>query len=140
MNGTINVPCKKSTNHILLDLHIFTSLPSSTLYIPLHSASLLSNHSPTFSLSFISHFLGNKQKMETQRSKKASSSLLLWALVAGLLSQDLVSTVASSFVDQKNYYFPPPPDPNSGTPPSGLSLSLYIYIMNTFSHGLVRTE
>ncbi|KAM7497789.1 hypothetical protein LguiA_022203 [Lonicera macranthoides] len=55
-------------------------------------------------------------EMESQRSKNASSSLLLWALVAALLSQDLVSTVASSFVDQKNYYFPPT-DPHSGTPP-----------------------
>ena len=47
-------------------------------------------------------------------------SMLLWSLVAALVSQNLLMPVMSaSFEDQKNYYTP---DPHIGTPPSGLSL------------------
>ncbi|XP_062009012.1 protodermal factor 1 [Rosa rugosa] len=48
---------------------------------------------------------------------KASSSLFIWALVAGMLSHNLVIPVMSTTLeDQKNYYTP---DPGAGTPPSG---------------------
>uniref|UniRef100_A0A5B6YL83 Putative protodermal factor 1 n=1 Tax=Davidia involucrata TaxID=16924 RepID=A0A5B6YL83_DAVIN len=53
--------------------------------------------------------------MERERSKQAS--LLLWTLLAGLLSQNLLIPVMSTSVeDQKNYYSP---DPHTGTPPTG---------------------
>ncbi|CAA2954063.1 Hypothetical predicted protein [Olea europaea subsp. europaea] len=53
-------------------------------------------------------------KMERKRSKHAS--VLLWATVAALLTQNLVTPVMSSaaFEDQKNYYSP---DPGSRSPP-----------------------
>ncbi|XP_071905060.1 protodermal factor 1-like [Coffea arabica] len=55
--------------------------------------------------------------MERKRSK-LQASLLLWATVAVLLSQNLlVSAISAATVeDQKNYY---PPDPNAGTPHTG---------------------
>ncbi|KAI4306028.1 hypothetical protein L6164_029344 [Bauhinia variegata] len=58
--------------------------------------------------------------MERKRSNGAS--LLLWTLLAGLLSQNLVIPVMSTTIeDQKNYYSP---DPHSGSPHKGLSNSL----------------
>ncbi|KAM0956182.1 hypothetical protein ACFX2I_024418 [Malus domestica] len=52
------------------------------------------------------------------RLRSNAASLILWSLVAGLLSQNLVISVMSSTVqDQKNYYSPP--DPDSGSPPGG---------------------
>ncbi|KAI4308076.1 hypothetical protein L6164_031188 [Bauhinia variegata] len=58
--------------------------------------------------------------MERKRSNRAS--LLMWALLAGLLSQNLIIPVMSTTIDdQKNYYSP---DPHSGTPSTGLSNSL----------------
>ncbi|KAI3465892.1 hypothetical protein Pfo_022555 [Paulownia fortunei] len=53
--------------------------------------------------------------MERKRSKQAS--VLLWAAVAALFSQNLVIPVMSAvnFEDQKNYYSP---DPNARTPPT----------------------
>jgi hypothetical protein len=73
--------------------------------------------------------------MEKQKSNQAP--MLMWVLVAGLLSHNLAFPVlATTFEDQKNYYSPP--DPHSRSPPSGLhpslslslslSLSIYIYI------------
>ncbi|XP_019166299.1 PREDICTED: protodermal factor 1 [Ipomoea nil] len=58
--------------------------------------------------------------MRMERSSK-HGSLLLWATMAALLSQNLVvipAIAAAAFNDQKNYYSP---DPNIGTPstPSG---------------------
>ncbi|KAJ7963895.1 Protodermal factor 1 [Quillaja saponaria] len=44
------------------------------------------------------------------------ASLFLLSLLAGLLSQNLVSVMSTSFEDQKNYYYP---DPHVGTPPTG---------------------
>ncbi|KAI4306030.1 hypothetical protein L6164_029344 [Bauhinia variegata] len=53
--------------------------------------------------------------MERKRSNGAS--LLLWTLLAGLLSQNLVIPVMSTTIeDQKNYYSP---DPHSGSPHKG---------------------
>ncbi|EXB92424.1 hypothetical protein L484_021408 [Morus notabilis] len=52
-----------------------------------------------------------------ERKSIRMSSLLLWSLVAALVSQNLLIPVMSaSFEDQKNYYTP---DPHVGTPPSG---------------------
>lgn len=76
---------------------------------------------------------------------KASSSLFIWALVAGMLSQNLVIPVVSTTVeDQKNYY---PPDPHAGTPPSGhggsphggLFFSLFFIHIVPVSFSFVRT-
>ncbi|XVF16822.1 hypothetical protein REPUB_Repub10bG0065100 [Reevesia pubescens] len=54
--------------------------------------------------------------MERERSKQVS--LIMWVLIAALLSHNLVIPVTStSFEEQKNYY--PVPDPHTGTPPSG---------------------
>ncbi|XP_038900371.1 protodermal factor 1-like [Benincasa hispida] len=51
------------------------------------------------------------------RTKQAS--VLLFTLLAGLLSQSLLIPVFStSIADQKSYYSPPS-DPHSGTPPTG---------------------
>ncbi|KAJ6337185.1 hypothetical protein OIU76_006958 [Salix suchowensis] len=53
--------------------------------------------------------------MEKQESKQAS--MLMWVLVASLLSQYVAFPVlATTFEDQKNFYFP---DPHSTSPPSG---------------------
>ncbi|XP_004303856.1 PREDICTED: protodermal factor 1 [Fragaria vesca subsp. vesca] len=53
--------------------------------------------------------------MGAMMRNKASSSLFIWALVAGMLSHNLVIPVMSTtFEDQKNYYTP---DPGTGTPP-----------------------
>ncbi|GFP78749.1 protodermal factor 1 [Phtheirospermum japonicum] len=56
--------------------------------------------------------------METKKSVQAS--LLLWAAVAALFSQNLVTRVTSeqliSFEDQKNFFYYP--DPNASTPPA----------------------
>ncbi|KAL9394694.1 hypothetical protein Peur_013979 [Populus x canadensis] len=54
--------------------------------------------------------------MEKQKSNQAP--MLMWVLVAGLLSHNLVFPVlATTFEDQKTYYSPP--DPHSRSPPSG---------------------
>ncbi|KAJ6938928.1 protodermal factor 1-like [Populus alba x Populus x berolinensis] len=54
--------------------------------------------------------------MEKQESKQASM-LIMWVLAAGLLSHNLAFPVlATTFEDQKNFYFP---DPHSRSPPSG---------------------
>lgn len=54
--------------------------------------------------------------MEKQKSNQAP--MLMWVLVAGLLSHNLAFPVlATTFEDQKNYYSPP--DPHSRSPPSG---------------------
>ncbi|XP_050383332.1 protodermal factor 1 [Argentina anserina] len=56
---------------------------------------------------------------------KASSSLFIWALVAGMLTHNLVIPVISTTLeDQKNYYTPDlcavtPPSGNGGSPPGG---------------------
>lgn len=49
----------------------------------------------------------------------------MFTLLAGLISQNLIIPVIAitTIEDQKNYYTP---DPNAGTPPTGLSSSLYI--------------
>ncbi|KAJ6335912.1 hypothetical protein OIU78_012503 [Salix suchowensis] len=53
--------------------------------------------------------------MEKQESKQAS--MLMWVLVASLLSQYVAFPVlATTFEDQKNFYFP---DPHLTSPPSG---------------------
>ncbi|KAL6137213.1 hypothetical protein ACLB2K_062505 [Fragaria x ananassa] len=53
--------------------------------------------------------------MGAMMRNKTSSSLFIWALVAGMLSHNLVIPVMSTtFEDQKNYYTP---DPSTGTPP-----------------------
>ncbi|XP_039053606.1 protodermal factor 1-like isoform X2 [Hibiscus syriacus] len=53
--------------------------------------------------------------MARERNKQAC---FMWALVAGLLCQNLVVPVISiDLGEQKNYY--PSPDPHAGTPPSG---------------------
>ncbi|KAG6785987.1 hypothetical protein POTOM_007578 [Populus tomentosa] len=64
-------------------------------------------------------------EMEKQESKQAS--MLMWVLAAGLLSHNLAFPVlATTFEDQKNFYFP---DPHSRSPPSGLSLSLSLSLL-----------
>ncbi|KAK2978471.1 hypothetical protein RJ640_003225, partial [Escallonia rubra] len=64
--------------------------------------------------------LENRQ-MERGRSKQAS--VLIWALAATLLSQNLVVSVMSAATvgDQKTYY--PSPDPHAGSPPTVASFS-----------------
>ncbi|XP_059663328.1 protodermal factor 1 [Cornus florida] len=55
----------------------------------------------------------------TRERNKQASSLLMWALFAGLLSHNLLIPVMSTTTiveDQKNYYTTP--DPGSGTPPT----------------------
>ncbi|CAA2971567.1 Hypothetical predicted protein [Olea europaea subsp. europaea] len=54
--------------------------------------------------------------MEQKRNKHAP--VLLWAIMAALVAQNLVIPVVSSatFEDQKTYYSP---DPTTGTPPTG---------------------
>ncbi|CAI9089073.1 OLC1v1023574C1 [Oldenlandia corymbosa var. corymbosa] len=52
------------------------------------------------------------------KSRNQSSSLLLWAALTALISQNLLVPVFSAqatFEDQKNYY---PRDPGAGTPPT----------------------
>ncbi|CAM8887977.1 hypothetical protein QQ045_025228 [Rhodiola kirilowii] len=54
-----------------------------------------------------------------ERKGSMQASLSIWLLVAGLLSQNLLTLVLSaplSFEDQKNYYTP---DPHAGSPPTG---------------------
>lgn len=54
--------------------------------------------------------------MENGRSKQ--TSLFMWALFIGLLSNNMTTFVmCRSVEDQKNYYYSP--DPHAGTPPAG---------------------
>ncbi|KAJ8763036.1 hypothetical protein K2173_023241 [Erythroxylum novogranatense] len=55
--------------------------------------------------------------------KRKRVSMLVWILVIGLVSHNMVvvPVMANTFEDQKNYYSP---DPNTRSPPSGLSVSL----------------
>lgn len=62
--------------------------------------------------------------MERQRNKQVC--LLMWVLVAGLFSHNMVIAVTSTGLgEQKNYY--PAPDPHAGTPPSGFTLFEKLY-------------
>ncbi|KAI3694035.1 hypothetical protein L1987_76993 [Smallanthus sonchifolius] len=53
------------------------------------------------------------------RSTTQSTCLLVWGLVAALISQNMVLPVSSSssFQDQKNFFYFPPIDPHVGSPP-----------------------
>lgn len=53
--------------------------------------------------------------METPR-RTQNTCLLIWGLVAALLSHNVFSTSSSNLQDQKNFYFPPF-DPSFGLSP-----------------------
>ncbi|KAL6553729.1 hypothetical protein OROMI_019402 [Orobanche minor] len=57
--------------------------------------------------------------MEAKRNRRASS-LLIWAVVAAMFSQNIVIPVMSyaNFEDEKNYYYYYSPDPNTQIPPT----------------------